>query len=102
MQIAEESSECLLIQVVVFPTREIANVPLQADASGPGMTGGHHRLIQTDREDDGAYWMLSFLVERPRHLIFDPIALDGIRRENQGASPLLEVCSKIETRSRPS
>jgi hypothetical protein len=50
LQVAEQTSELLLIGVVILPTVKVNDVPLAPNLSRPRLACFHHRTIKPNRE----------------------------------------------------
>ena len=73
-QIPQEAVECCLVDVVLFPVGEVADVALAFHVSGPSGCALHDCVINSYREEIG-FFTLSFKVEGVLDFMFNPVAL---------------------------
>jgi hypothetical protein len=51
LEVSQQSLKGFLVAVVVFPAREITNVPRPAKIGGPRLGGIHHCIIRPNRKE---------------------------------------------------
>ena len=84
LEVPQQPLEAATVSVVLLPAREVADVALPPQQPRPGFLSFQHRVVDPDREQDGALALaLPLLVQAARHLAFHPIARDRALREHQ-------------------
>ena len=80
-QVLEQSVECFLIGVVVFPAAKVANVPCPPNVGGPGPICLHHGIVNPDGKQNGVVRCL-FVKSRLDFLLY-PLAVDRVLGEDK-------------------
>jgi hypothetical protein len=82
LQIAKQTFQSLVVEVVVFPVREVPDMPRTANICSPGGATSHDMTVQTNRKKDSSL-LFGLLLKSGFYLILDPCAFHRLLRENQ-------------------